>query len=172
MTVQELNVEVISLTKLRHKASLPYSCDVLMKEWVEDENITTPDPAIKINGELYWADTNENIDAFVYLWNVKQWLEAQSVHEKLEGAVIPYAEIVGKLVKQAEFTRKLNSRAYRNNRSNSLSDAKRRIHELKGKRQFVADLLREADLEIPPASAQQFREHLRAAAKHAELEDY
>lgn len=142
-------IEVVDLTNLLRSTSLSWQVKSEIEEWIDNPEIPTPKPALKVNGRWHWIPTQENRNAFVNLWAIHEWLEAELSNRALEVVTITADVLLDQLLVFAKNIERRNSRAYKNNRGNSLQDARRRLSELDGAIQFVADVCQHLKITIP-----------------------
>ena len=164
------DLEVVSLDKILRIADIPWHVRGDIAEWVEDENVPTPAPIIKVNGEWHWEPTESNAKAFTELVAVNEWLEAEQRQRALDSVVLQCSTIVDTLIELATFAEKRNARCYNRNRGNSMQDGRRRAIELSGMIDFMYNLLNKANVEVPQAKQREISNLYRKARDHVNMQ--
>lgn len=163
-------LEVMSLEQLRRKAGLPYHMTTTLVEWVDDPNVPTPKPRIRVNGEWHWDATEENANAFVELTKIDEWLSAERRLRALDEVALKASVIVEHLIFHAKDVVRLNKRCGKHNRGNSLQDGRMRAIELRGEITFVKSLLQTVEVDMPLYKSQEISALLREAKDQVNMQ--
>lgn len=162
-------VEVVGLRQLLRETDLHYySVSNLFESWIEDPDVPTPKPYIKLNGEYHWQQTEENVNGFLEIYDTYLWLEAEQLNRALNEVTVTARGILDYLKISGTQTVRQNSRCYKNNRGNSISDGRQRVVEFKAQIDFVMELFEQMKVSMPKEDRQELTDLKNKAQSYVE----
>lgn len=167
MTVE---IDVISLRNIVRQIEDYWEVGDLIEKWIQDPEVDTPEPAAKINGELYWPNDENVVERFKELVNIYRWLKAKDAYENYENLQIKFPEIVNIVRRMGKNTIFQNTRVYKNNRGNSIKDGDLRNAELEASIDFVKKIARNCNVAIPSDVLKELRETAEEARRLVDKE--
>ena len=158
-------IEVFGLSVVARKIGQPYT-DSQLRAWMNNPEIATPKPTLKVNGDPMWDAAG--VDAWKVVWDKQTQRERELEEERLNSETIKKSSLIEFLIDEAKFLERKNSGCYTHNRGNSMSDGRRRVVEFEGKVAFVEKLLGNA--RMPKEKRIEMNEHLSKAKARVNMQ--
>lgn len=163
-------LEVVNLNQLLKLAEVPYYYRNSIQGWVEDPNIPTPKPTIKVNGEWHWEATESNQEKFKELIAIDAWLEAEQRQKALESVGIRADVLFELLIADAKRNEMRNRSCGNRIRGNSLQDGRRRCIEMDAKKEFLGTVLNHLKIDLPVSKSHELNDIIRKLKDHVHVQ--
>lgn len=163
-------LEVVTLNKLLSEMGMAYYMRNTISEWVDNPEIPTPKPKIKVNGEWHWEPTDSVKEKFKELVAIDQWLDAEQRQRALESVGIRADVLTELFIKRAKEIERLNRRSGKHNRGNSLQDGRRRCIELDANKAMLGMILNHLQIDLPASKSHELNDTIRAAKDHVNVQ--
>jgi hypothetical protein len=163
-------LEVVTLGKLLSEMGIAWHMRNTLESWVDDPEIPTPKPKIKVNGEWHWEPTDSTKEKFKELIAIDAWLEAEQRQRALESVGIRADVLTELLIGRIRRIEALNRRCGKHNRGNSLQDGRRRCIEMDANREFLGEVLNHLKIDLPVSKSHELNDLIRKAKDHVNVQ--